>query len=108
MILDCDENIGRLYRKLYELDHYGVQKLHRPSWESHITVVRDEEPPRKELWDRHAGLVVEFDYFGPICDNGEYFWLNVKCDRLHDLREELGLARSPYFPLHLSVGHCNA
>ena len=107
LVLDCDENIGNLYRCLFHLDTHRVHRLNRPAWETHITVVRDEEPPdhAKHLWERYAGLRVEYEYVGPVESDGNYFWLPVQCPQLLDIRTELGLNRDPIYPLHLSVGH---
>lgn len=107
LILDCDEGIGKYYRFLYHLSRHRVESLLKPAWASHVTVIRDEEPPDelKPLWEKYAGAVVEFDYDGHVHDNGNYFWIDVDCPQLLDIRVELGLPREPLYPLHLSIGH---
>jgi hypothetical protein len=77
----------------------------RPAWASHITVIRNEEPPNRDLWEKYNNQKVDFLYIPPVETNGEYFWLNVICDKLFQIREELGLPREPEIPLHLSIGH---
>lgn len=81
--------------------------MQRPAWQEHITVVRDEEPPdeRKHLWETRGGELVEFEYNTIPRTNGHYWWLDVVSPCLLSLREELGLARDPVYPLHLSFGH---
>lgn len=107
LVLDCDDAIAKMYRHLYWLDCFKTKKLCRPAYSAHVTVVRDEEPcdDRKLLWDAHKGLELEFEYKGGVETNGDYHWLDVECECLLDIREELGLRREPIYPLHLSIGH---
>lgn len=105
LVVDCDEEIGRYFRSLYDLAAYRTDSLQRPSWSSHITVIRDEEPPNKQLWELYAGAKVEFMCFLPVRTDGYYYWLDVRCERLLNLREELGLPRQPEMGFHISVGH---
>lgn len=106
LILDCDPGIGSYYRHLFKAGHYGCKKLQAPSWAEHITVVRNEEPPIKNPWEKHDKKEVEFtyttDYFGT---DGIYVWLDVECEELLDIREALGLPRNPIYPLHLTIGN---
>jgi len=99
VILDCDPEIGRYYRHLYHHEHHRCRKLAKPFWGPHITVLRNEEPDDayKHLWNRHAGEKIEFHYQGGIKDNygperyRSFFWLEVICPRLNEIRQELGL-----------------
>lgn len=106
-ILDCDPAIGTYYRELYWLDHYKCDTLQRPSWDSHITVVRNEEPcqERKRFWEAHAGEIIKFQIVPGVRDNGEYYWVDVICPRLQEIRLELGLPAMSLIDFHLSVGH---
>jgi len=105
--VDCDPEIGRYYRHLYSLAHNKCRNLLRPSWREHISVIRDEEPPenKKHLWKKYDGQVVIFRYRPEIDHDGLYFWLDVECDFLLDLRVEIGLSRHPEYSLHLTVGN---
>jgi hypothetical protein len=107
VVLDCDDAIGKYYRHLFNLESFNCQTLQRPAWREHVTVIRDEEPPedRKQFWNKYAGLTVEYEYHLPPQTNGIYWWLSVSCDFLLNLREELGLAKMPSIPLHLSFAH---
>lgn len=82
--------------------------MQKPAWEAHISVIRDEEPRDefKRLWEKHNGDQIEFDYdmTRPEGD-GVYVWLPVVCEVALDIRVELGLARDPCFPLHLTIGN---
>jgi len=108
LVLWCDDKqLAKYYRHLYYLDQNLCHKLQRPAWDSHITVIRDEEPPdaKKHLWGTHEGEPVEFSYSPEVLTDGEYWWLPVISEQLLEFREELGLARQPFYPLHFSIGH---
>ena len=102
-IIDTDPELGKYYRHLFYLQSYRCNKLIRPSWESHITVVRDEEPPNKLLWEKNNGLELDFEIIGTVETNEDYYWFPVKCQFALDLRTELGLGE-PLYPLHVSFG----
>lgn len=90
-ILDCDTSIVSYYRALYKLYRYKTQELMRPAWDSHITIIRNEEPPNPVSWEKHAGQSFEFEYGHEVHTNGSYWWVTVTCQPLMDLRKELGL-----------------
>ncbi len=103
LVLDCDAGLCAYYRGLYRLFRHKTCQLMRPAWDAHITVIRNEEPPQKEPWERHAGRQVEFEYDGSLETNGDYWWLPIVSPELLEIRTELGLS-DPEFPLHLSIG----
>lgn len=105
LVVDCDEEIGRYYRHLYKKYHHGCLTLQRPSWKEHITVIRDEEPAVKNLWLAYDKKEINFSYRSRVDSNDEYYWLDVFCPELLDIREELGLPRQPLYPLHLTIGN---
>lgn len=107
LVLWTDPQLVKYYRHLHHLDTYYCDKLQRPAWDSHITVIRDEEPPEenKPLWLKYENQTVEFSYSPEIGTDGNYCWLPVYSLQLLDLRTELGLPREPYHSLHLSIGH---
>jgi len=101
----CDIGIVKYYRHLHHISTHRCWKLEKPAWESHITIVRDEEPPQKELWGVHEGAEFELFYSPNAETNGDYWWLPVRSESLLQLREKLGLSRNPLYDLHLSFGH---
>ena len=105
LILDCDPSIGKYYRHLYWLGRHRVEKMTRPAWREHVTVIRNEEPPLQNLWHKHAGQRVQFCYNPVPRTNGAYWWLSVECPELLVIREAIGLVKDPEIPLHLSFGH---
>lgn len=73
--------------------------VNRPRYKAHITVVRPEKetPIFLEFWKKYQGEKVEFLYDPNIQCGREYFWLNILCKRLEEIRAELGLSiRSQY------------
>jgi hypothetical protein len=105
LIVDCDPELGRLFRHLYTVAHYRTCSVQAPLWGTHISVVRGEEPPRPAEWDRDAGAEVEFDYEPVVRETGGYLWLAVACPRALERRVQLGLPREPVPPLHLTIGN---
>lgn len=60
-------------------------------WGAHVSAVKGEEPVNRELWGYDFGEIT-FYYTNIIrYDNGCHAWLDVWCDRLHEIRYELGL-----------------
>ncbi len=105
MVIKCSTGIAKYYRHLFYLSRYRCEKLMRGSWEEHITVIRNEEPFNKELWEKYEGKPVQFEVIHEPRTNGDYHWLPVICPLALDVREELGLPRETRYNLHLSFGH---
>jgi hypothetical protein len=100
LILEVDQGIGDFYRSL--IPKYMPAK--KPLYPTHVTVVRGgkdglviEYPIHLEFWGKYEGEEVEYHY-DPIVQCGTvYYWLNVFCKRLEDIRVELGMSvNSPY------------
>jgi len=104
IVLDCDPGIGKYYRWLYHINSFRTNKLSRPAWKEHITVVRDETPLHKEYWERYENEVVEFEYGPEVRWNGLYYWLDVESKRFQAIRDELGLGL-PIIGFHLTIGN---
>lgn len=79
--------------------------MQRPAWEAHISVIANEMPPNIGLWRAYDGQEIAFSYEPAPEFNGIYVWLPVICERALDIREELGLPRQPFYPLHLTIGN---
>jgi hypothetical protein len=108
-IVSCDDEISKYYRHLYikqypYLNGDMTGKLTRPVWGAHISFIRHEKISDSSLWKMFDGKIITFEYTPGVLDNGEYFWMKVKCPFLLDLREKLGLSRNPKFGLHLTIG----
>lgn len=108
LVIDVDRDLGRYCREMYRMSRWSCDKLQRPVWEAHISVIRNEEPADefKALWEKYNYRPVEFEYdMYNASGDDTYVWLPVVCERALDIREELGLPRQPYFSLHLTIGN---
>jgi len=104
LVLMCDDEIGAYYRCLFHREFPYRGKLQRPVWGSHISAIRNETIKQPKLWHIDANKIVEFEYDDGVKSNGEYYWLDARCDFLLDLREQYGLPRQPKYGLHLTIG----
>jgi hypothetical protein len=105
LVIDADPELGRYYRQLYCDFFFKARSIQRPAWAEHISVIRDEEPPNKVLWERHDGQEIEFTLIPKAESDGVYIWFPVVCEEALQIREALGLPREPFFPLHLTIGN---
>lgn len=83
-------------------------KLNNQFYPAHVSTVRREIPPKMELWGAHEGEEIPFQYSPIIVHDETYYWLDVNCERLQQIRIELGL---PAFPpwrnlYHITIGNC--
>lgn len=82
-------------------------------WPPHISVIRKQTPVNLEAWGKYEGERVEFEYDDFIYNDETYFWYRAYCQRLIEIRNELGLedyswaARGPdNFPsFHITIGN---
>lgn len=110
MILRCDQGIMEYYRWWIHnsfRDVWGRQiyKTSAPLAQSHISIVRGENPSDKgkRIWDTFLNKTLKFSYSPDIRTNGKHWWLEVSCPDIYDIRESLGLRPVPKLPLHLTV-----
>lgn len=104
LVLYCDDELVKYYSHLFKKEYPWLPKLQRPVWGAHVSVIRGEKIQNEDKWGLFHKKRIDFDYEPGVIDNGEYYWLKVKCDALLDIREMYGLSREPKFGLHLTVG----
>lgn len=104
-IVEIDGDIGRYYRSLIPKYHYVQPPMYKP----HITVVRlgRESPSNMELWGKHEGESIHFQYSGEVHFDKQYYYLDAYSEQIGKIREELGL---PYFrtgfdSYHITIGN---
>ena len=119
-IVRVDDEIARYYRWWINRRWWGrtaMQEnwLSMPSWGTHISVVRGEEPEddRKHLWRKYHGVDLEFEYEHRIrqtndfdrtrryTKDGDFFFVDAWCPRLDEIRAELGFPT--YHKFHITV-----
>jgi len=95
LTVEVDRGLSDYYRNLIPKWHY----VQPQKWPAHITVVRPikETPVTLEYWDRYEGEEINFFYEPYVYSGRVYYWLNIWCARLEDIRRELGMpVTSPY------------
>lgn len=100
-----DSDLGKYLRKLYQISTNNVNKLSRPCWHDHITIVRGEDAPIRTKFAKWSGQKIQCRIFLDVQTNGFYWWLPVVSEAAHVFRSDIGLCREPEVPLHLSFGH---
>ncbi len=105
LILECEREIGRYLRHLFEVATHHTRPLQEPLWGAHVSVVRDEEPPNARLWEQLEGTQVPVEYNSKIELVNDFVVAPVRCEAALDYREALGLPREPRIPLHLTIGN---
>ena len=110
--VEVDPEIVRLARALVP----KATRLNHTRYAPHITVVRNEDVPKPELWGRHEGLFVEFEYEPHVYNDDTYYWLRVWSPVLGQIRTELGLPESSHWTrapdgfesFHVTIGNTKA
>lgn len=89
LVLDLDWDFGAYYRALFP----KAWPVQAPRWKPHVTIVRapKERPKNLAPWGKYQGHKVRFHYDPYVRIDKVYYWLNVWCDELADVRRELGL-----------------
>lgn len=88
-----DQQLADYYRSMIP----KTISTNRPRWPAHITVVREingmevDKPTDFTAWGRYEGEEVEFYYDNYVHSGKVYYWLNCFCQRLEEIRLELGL-----------------
>lgn len=102
--LICDDEIGKLYRRLYSLEYFYLPKIQKPVLGSHITITRQEKIIPENVKSEIDGMEIEYGYFSKIETDGVHFWLRVICPMLDSIRDEFNFGKS-LVPYHLSIGN---
>jgi len=113
LVVDCDQEISNYYRSLIPKYYYAQPQKHK----AHITVVRSgkEMPVNLQHWRKYEGEQVEYLYDSEVKMGQVYFWLNTFCERLEEIRIELGMTISSEYILppncpfakcfHMTIGN---
>jgi hypothetical protein len=89
LIVALGRDFGAYYRSLVP-DWMPIQGTRFPP---HVTVCRAgrDKDPNMAHWGKYEGQQVRFEYVPYIHVGRDYFWLEVFCDRLEEVRIELDL-----------------
>lgn len=125
VIVQTDSEICRYYRyqvqktilnplgfeKRKDALKHGFHFIDQPSWGAHISVVRGEKPDEDHihLWKKYDRQRIEFEYSHNVRQTSmdrdghdNYWFVDVQCKFLEDLRLELG--RPIKWKFHMTVG----
>lgn len=98
--MNCD--IDSYYRWFLER-RYNI-KLIKPAWGAHISVIRGEPCEQWEYFkSKYNNKIIDFEYNLEFKTNGQHWWLNIVCDELKAIRQEMGY-NSNGIGLHLTLG----
>jgi len=88
-VVEVDQDLSDYYRSLIP----PWKPVNKSMWSAHITLVRPgkEVPINTEHWGKYEGESIEFLYEPRVYSGKVYYWLNIWCKRLEDIRLELGL-----------------
>ena len=89
LVVDLGWDFAAYYRALMP----KAMAVQAPRWKPHVTVVRvnKDKPKKLGAWGKYEGQTIRFNYDPYIRLDKIYYWLNVWCDDLADIRKELGL-----------------
>jgi hypothetical protein len=85
-------------QQLLDYSYSLIPKYHRvvkPRWKAHVTVIRPEdfsEIPDLQHWSKHEGETVSFVYDPTVMYEKGFWWFNLWCLTMEDIRRELGLS----------------
>lgn len=100
MLVICDTEIIRYYS--WFLKRYGKPVWLSRLWGAHVSVIKHEEPPKKELWGKPIPEVV-FRHSNIVrSDNDKHAWVDVYSPQLSEIRQSMGLPAKEWF--HLTIG----
>lgn len=87
--VEVDQQLANYYLSLIP-KYYKVIK---PRWPAHVTVARPEEDlSNLDNWGIHEGESVQFVYDPTILEEKGFWWFNLWCKEMENIRLELGLS----------------
>ena len=109
LIVLVDNEIGRYYRALIP-KYLDVRKQFH---DSHISVIRNENPINMGFWGSYHNQEINFEYESNIYNDETYYWLNAYSPKLEEIRQELGLQSTSQFTrspdgahkFHITIGN---
>lgn len=89
LTIELDTDFGDYYRNF--IPKWKVARS--PKYKPHITLVRTgkEYPTNLEMWGKHEGESIEFQYTPYIYEDETYFWMSAWSDQAVEIRKALGL-----------------
>ena len=106
-VAKVDNEVCRYYRALFNKNRHISDQIQPQKEDGHITIVSkyDRCVDNNLLWGKYNNKFVDFELDLYPLDNGRDYWLRAYSYFAEDIREEMGLNREPYYPLHLTIGN---
>ncbi len=101
IIVSVDQEMVNYYRQLIP----KYKRVYKQRYPGHISVVRNERPENYRVWYKHSSRLIEFQYNNVIYNDEVYYWLEVVCPQLEDIRAELGLPNTSQWTKSPTGGH---
>jgi hypothetical protein len=105
VVLHAHHSIQDFYHAFLEWN----LKIHfnKPMHGCHITVVsgKYEQCQTHPLWMKHHKEVIDFEYGRELKTADTSWWLEVYSPKLTEIRNELGLTDTPFWPFHITVAN---
>jgi hypothetical protein len=104
LILETPFSINLYYK--WWIEKFIGKKISTPLYGSHVTIIAGKytDVSNHPNWAKYQDKKIPFKYSSIIYGDDNYFWLNVICGELADIRKELGLSPDPHWSLHLTIG----
>lgn len=83
LIVEVDQQIQDYYRSQINV------KTNKQKYPAHITVMRGEIPNEYIRFIDKMPIIFEYDHY--LFNDNKYYWLNVKCEKLKQVRRCIGL-----------------
>jgi hypothetical protein len=103
--LDCDVEE---YYAWFLAKRFGI-KFNKNLRGAHITIISDKVNFDKydEIAKIYQDTYIDFYHELEPRTNTKHWWLRVHSPQAEDIRELMGLSRTPYFGFHLTIGYIN-
>lgn len=105
MVAYVEPDLCKYLRTLYHGYTSNVNKIQKPIWSSHISILRKEEPLDKELYMSYQDKIINFHLVKQPATNGFHIWYPVISPEICKIRTSLGLNIFSYCSLHLTIGN---
>lgn len=102
--VDVDQEISNYYRKL--IPKWII--INPQKYKAHISVVRSEKLiTNLSNWKKFEDERIDFFYSNEIYNDNNYYWLNVECEILKEIRIGLGLSATVPWTnqFHITIGN---
>lgn len=95
LVMNVDKDICNYYRSLIPKSIKPNSQYYYP----HVSIVRHETPKNLDFWGKYQNIPITFYYDNKINFGYVYCWLNIFCQKLEEIRLELGLPISSQYTM---------